>query len=168
MKITPTFLEFVPSSSEASELNSVPDARRYVPEDDGDIPQFVNSDKGKQVVAQYRAGIDQLRDFLLANKAPRRATAIEALRTFEGRVLEGQAGFYSSRISHVYNDGKSALDTLCAEVRNPDIPISTRISVVENLAEGLVVCSEGTTSATRSASRSKWAQHRSSSKPAAV
>jgi len=144
MKITPTFLEFVPSSSEASELNSVPDARRYVPEADGDIPQFVNSDKGKQVVAQYRAGIDQLRDFLLANKAPRRATAIEALRTFEGRVLEGQAGFYSSRISHVYNDGKSALDTLCAEVRNPDIPISTRISVVENLAEGLVVCSEGT------------------------
>jgi ankyrin repeat protein len=144
MKITPTFLAFVPSSSEASEFNSVPGALRYKPEDDGDIPQFVNSDKGKRVVTQYRAGIDQLRNFLVENKAPRHAAATEALRTFEGRVLEGQAGFYSSRISHVYNDGKSALDTLCAEVRNPDIPISTRVSVVENLAEGLMVCSEGT------------------------
>ncbi|HET9643481.1 MAG TPA: ankyrin repeat domain-containing protein, partial [Burkholderiaceae bacterium] len=109
----------------------------------GSVKEFERSGKGMELKRQFRVGIEQLKSFLRDNNAPRAEAAAGALTTFRNRVLEGTEGRYDLLIGGIYNQGKASLDALCVDVKNREIPLPTRISVVQNLAEGVDVCVEG-------------------------
>ncbi|WCM89352.1 ankyrin repeat domain-containing protein [Acidovorax sp. NCPPB 3576] len=145
MQITPQFHK-PPRATAAAEPYAPQEAVRYEPSVDGtSIPAFEKSGRGKQLMTQYRAGIGKLKTFLEQHPSSKSQQSIEALDTFKSRVEGGVAGHYSTQISRLYGEGKASLDTLCTAVADHTIPLSTRMEIIENLASGLLVCSEGTT-----------------------
>lgn len=145
MQITPQFHK-PPRATAAAEPYAPQEAVRYEPSLDGtSIPAFEKSGRGKQLMTQYRAGIGKLKTFLEEHPSSRSQQSIKALDIFKSRVEGGMAGHYSTQISRLYGEGKASLDTLCTAVADHTIPLSRRMEIIENLASGLLVCSDGTT-----------------------
>ncbi|AZU59654.1 ankyrin repeat domain-containing protein [Ralstonia pseudosolanacearum] len=147
LKVTPNFLRPGTGTSAPAEPYHNEKAVSYQSEEDGtSMADFEASPKGKRVAGQYRAGIDKLKDFLRVNGTPERDTAIHALDAFGKRIGAGHEGMYSTQIRRMYGEGKVAFDGFCSGVGNPAIPMGVRVSAVEELAKGLLECSEGTAS----------------------
>ncbi|HET9643326.1 MAG TPA: ankyrin repeat domain-containing protein [Burkholderiaceae bacterium] len=129
---------------ERAEPSAPEPAVHYRETDDGPIDEFENSDKAKKVRAQCRAGVQKLKQFLLDNsKSSRTSAALESLDNFSDAVSAGINGPFDARIGTIYDHGKRALDALCVDVDDAAIPLDKRLSVVENLTEGLNVCAPG-------------------------
>ncbi|QOK94593.1 ankyrin repeat domain-containing protein (plasmid) [Ralstonia pseudosolanacearum] len=147
LKVTPNFLRPGTGTSAPAEPYHNEKAVSYQSEQDGtSMADFEASPKGKRVAGQYRAGIDKLKDFLRVNGTAKRDESIHALGEFGKRIEAGHAGMYSTQISRMYGEGKVAFDGFCSDVGNPAIPMGVRVSAVEDLAKGLLECSEGTAS----------------------
>ncbi|SFD32652.1 ankyrin repeat domain-containing protein [Paracidovorax konjaci] len=145
MRITPLFRPQARTDAPAQPY-SEQTAVRYERRRDGpSVRAFEKSARGKQLIQQYRTGIETLQRFLRDNHpSPARAQqAAHALDTFHQRVREGADGFFSGHVTRLYGEGKASLDTLCVAITDEATPLSTRIDILENLAEGLQVCSEG-------------------------
>ncbi|GKT21383.1 ankyrin repeat domain-containing protein [Acidovorax sp. SUPP3334] len=135
-----------PRATTAAQPYAGQEAVRYEPSRDGtSIKAFEKSGRGKQLMTQYRAGIGKLKTFLEEHPSAKSQQSITALDIFKSRVEGGSTGHYSTQISRLYDEGKASLDTLCMAVADHAIPLSTRMDIIENLASGLLVCSEGTT-----------------------
>ncbi|CAM3411032.1 ankyrin repeat domain-containing protein [Paracidovorax anthurii] len=146
MQVTPLFHR-PPRTNTAAEPYPSQKAVRYDPRQDGtSLRAFEKSERGKQLATQYRAGIGQLKTFLKEHPSASSQRSEEALEVFRSRLEAGADGHYSTQISRLYSEGKASLDTLCVAMADETIPLSTRMEIIENLAKGLLVCSEGTTS----------------------
>ncbi|HET9646342.1 MAG TPA: ankyrin repeat domain-containing protein [Burkholderiaceae bacterium] len=145
MQITSTFLQPLEQTRECPQPYAPEKAVRYEPDKDGHaVGRFERSAKGRQVKAQYRVGIEKLQRFLVDNQdASRNKAALSALDAFRNEIERGVKGRFSTQAGRLFNHGKAAIDTLCVDVSDTTIPLAQRLAVVENLAQGLTVCSEG-------------------------
>ncbi|MDA8519477.1 ankyrin repeat domain-containing protein [Acidovorax sp. NCPPB 4044] len=146
MQVTPLFHR-PPRADTAAEPYPAQKAVRYDPRQDGtSVRAFEKSERGKQLMTQYRAGIGKLKAFLHEHPSATSQQSADALDVFRSRVEAGIDGHFSTQIARLYGEGKASLDALCVAMADEAIPLSTRMEIIENLAEGLLVCSEGTTS----------------------
>ncbi|HET9642096.1 MAG TPA: ankyrin repeat domain-containing protein, partial [Burkholderiaceae bacterium] len=144
VKITSTLLQPFTSSNATTKPYAPEEAVRYEPTKDGELSKFESSDKARRVRAQSRAGLQRLKDFLLANGgSSRQESVLASLDNFGNDISKGIRGRLSGQIGRIYDDGKRAIDTLCVDVADDTIPLNQRLSVVENLAKELDVCAEG-------------------------
>ncbi|HET9642006.1 MAG TPA: ankyrin repeat domain-containing protein [Burkholderiaceae bacterium] len=116
---------------------------------DGKVSSFEGSEKAAKLHNQFRVGVDQLKAFLKENTDGRNKeaqSAEEGLDLFGQRVAHGSKGYYGPLIETLYGEGKAALDALCSDVKNERIPLTKRVSAVQDLGEGVKVCNQGTLS----------------------
>jgi len=135
MKLTSSFLK------PPSLPGSMPESEKRIT-DQQLLKEFENSAKGQSAQQKLRVNIDQLKKFLCVN-APEADAAVRAFDTLNRRLSDGSEGWYGPMMGGFYKQGNDSLTALCADVKNNDIPLAKRLSVVKNLAEGVEVCSEG-------------------------
>jgi hypothetical protein len=135
MKVTSSFLK------PPSLPGSMPDSEKRIT-DQHLLKEFENSTKGRSAQRKLRVNIDQLKKFL-CDKAPEADAAVRAFDMLNSRLSDGSEGWYGPMMGGFYKQGNDSLDALCVDVKNTDIPIEKRVSVVQNLAKGVEVCSEG-------------------------
>lgn len=114
---------------------------RYQPEKHGSLENFRFCSDFPQFEQEYRENLTVLRQ-LAQNWQIDCGAAFSQLET---RLLENPA-FFGPMIDTLYGMGKESMDEVVRLFQDDKIPLHTRKNALQNLAQGVTVCSEGTLS----------------------
>ncbi|MDE1463242.1 ankyrin repeat domain-containing protein [Spartinivicinus poritis] len=114
---------------------------RYRPSLHKDLSSFLHSPDFSKFEQEYRHNLTALKQ--LAQDW--QIDCYQAFTTLENRLFDNPA-YFGSMIDTLYGLGKESMDELVRLFQNDQIPLHTRKNALQNLAQGVTVCSEGTLS----------------------
>ncbi|MCX4028002.1 ankyrin repeat domain-containing protein [Endozoicomonas sp. SM1973] len=114
---------------------------RYLPNLHKDLSSFRHSPDFSKFEQEYRQNLTALKR--LAQDW--QIDCNQAFSTLENRLFDNPA-YFGPMIDTLYGMGKESMDELVGLFQNDKIPLHTRKNALQNLAQGVTVCSEGTLS----------------------
>ncbi|WP_163835263.1 ankyrin repeat domain-containing protein [Spartinivicinus ruber] len=114
---------------------------RYSPAKHRDLPSFRSSPDFSKFEEEYRQQLAVLRQF----SEDWQLGCREAFSLLETRLFDDHA-YFGPMIDTLYSMGKESIDQLIHLLQVEQIPIHIRKNALQNLAQGVTVCSEGTLS----------------------